>query len=108
VKEACRTSREQSETRKSLVAEAVDEVVAEQPIGRDEILQAIEEAYRRRGIELSNIERVSLVDVVEVRLASGPAKQALGLKAIGGVLFNTVREIARAVAEDRGNSAESD
>jgi hypothetical protein len=94
--------------RKALVAEAVDEVVEKKPTRRGETLQALEEAYQSRGIELSNIEQKSLPEVIQTRLASRPAKDVLAIRALGGLGFNLIREIRKILSEAEGPMADED
>jgi hypothetical protein len=101
-KDIYRRIEEEHKNRKALVAESVDEVVGKKPTGRDETLQALEEAYQRRGMELRNIERKSLPDVIHTRLASRPAKDILAIRALGGLGFNLIREIRKILSQDEG------
>jgi hypothetical protein len=107
-KDIYRTTKEESENHKKLVVEAIDEVVERQPSGRDEILQAAEEAFQRRRIEFSKIERDYVPDVVQSRLAARPMKELLAFKALGGLGVNLVREIRRLISEDRHLTADDD
>ena len=103
-----RSTKEESETRKALTKEAIEEVINSQPKGREEIIRALEQAYERRGIDLLNIERESLPDVVEARLAPRPLNQLLAMKAIGGIGFHLVREIRRILSDDGGSTSDQD
>jgi hypothetical protein len=107
-KDRFRSNEEEHRIRKALVAEVVDEVVEGRPTGRDETLQALEEACQRREVELSNIERQSLPDLVQARLAPRPAKDLLAIKALGGLGFNLIREIRKILSEDEGPAVDED
>ena len=93
--------REESEQRKVLRKEAMAEVVALDPKSREEILQAFEAAYQRRGLELTEIEKQTLPDTIEVSRMSGPRRDVQGLKLLGRLGTSVVREIRRILAEDK-------
>ena len=103
-------TREETERRRTLTKDALDEVVASNPEGKVAIISALEAAYSHRGLELSNFERESIPGVVEARLAPRPINQLLGLKAIGNMGFHLVREVRNLLRSERnaGTGEDSD
>ena len=90
--------RKEGEERKILKGEARAEVKALSPKGRQQILQAFEDAYERRGLELSEIERQVLADAVEVSRKPRPLKDIEGLRLLGRfgkVMVSETRRILR-------------
>jgi hypothetical protein len=101
MKDLDRRIKEESADRKRLVAEAVDEVVERQPVGRAEVIKALDESFQRRGIGLSRLERRTLPDIIHVRIAPESQRALLGMKALGGFGFHFVQEIRSIFSEDR-------
>ena len=84
-----------------MTKEALDEVKSLNPSGREQILQAFEEAYERRGLELSEIERQILPDAIEASRTPRPRRDIEGLKLLGRLGTALVRETKRALAQDK-------
>jgi hypothetical protein len=99
---------EESSNRQALAKEAIDEVVDSRPSNRQSIVRALEEAYSRRGIELSNVERTSVPDVVQARLAPRPVNQFLAFKALGNLGVSLIREVRNALKNDGDSQAAQD
>jgi hypothetical protein len=93
--------RAESDQRKALTNEAVAEVRALDPKGRDQILQAFEDAYEKRGLELSDLERKILPDAIEATHKPRPQRDIEGLKLLGRLGTGLVKEIRGAFARDK-------
>jgi hypothetical protein len=84
-----------------LTREALDEVRSLNPNGRKQILLAFEDAYERRGLELSEVERQILVDAIEASRTPRPRRDLEGLKLLGRLGITLARETKRVLAHDK-------
>jgi hypothetical protein len=92
---------EEGEQRRALTKEALDEVRSLNLNGHKEILEAFEDAYERRGLELSEVERQILVDAIEASRVPRPRRDLEGLKLLGRLGITLIRETKRALVHDK-------
>jgi hypothetical protein len=84
-----------------LTKQAFDEVKSLNPVGREQILHAFEDAYERRGLELSEVERQLLPDAIEASRRARPRRDIEGLKLLGRLGAALVSETKRVLAHDK-------